>query len=91
MKNIHISRAICECVLEQIKDQRKILQKMEENAREELDKKILEACPELNDGEFFFYLQGWECEKSPITLCVYKYDGMGEDECIFCGKSEERK
>jgi len=34
----------------------------------------------------------WECENSPIGVCVYcPLDDRAHDNCLFCGDPEERK
>lgn len=34
----------------------------------------------------------WDCEKSPLDLCVYdRFEDNCLDECIFCGDPSERK
>lgn len=34
----------------------------------------------------------WECEKSPIGLCIYNsYKDGAHDFCLICGDPEERK
>lgn len=47
----------------------------------------------LGEGEGQWYHVGeWECEKSPIGLCIYHYlDDRALDHCIFCGNPNERK
>lgn len=34
--------------------------------------------------------KGWACKKSPTGKCEYE-DEFGEDECIHCGETDERK
>jgi len=34
----------------------------------------------------------WDCNKSPVLLCVYdSIEDPAMDQCIFCGDPEERK
>lgn len=34
----------------------------------------------------------WDCEKSPVGLCVYHFiEDPAKDNCIFCGNPQERK
>lgn len=36
--------------------------------------------------------RGWECPTSPTGHCVYDYEeDPAFDECLYCGKPEERK
>lgn len=37
-----------------------------------------------------FRVQSWECEDSPIGVCVGDEETQ-EHECVFCGNPEERK
>ena len=47
----------------------------------------LNILPEDLDYPFF-----WECEKSPCGYCVYdSFNDPTWDNCIYCGKSYERK
>ena len=35
---------------------------------------------------------GWQCEDSPVGLCVYdSINDPASDQCIFCGDPDERK
>ena len=35
---------------------------------------------------------GWQCEDSPVGLCVYdSINDRAFDHCIFCGDPDERK
>ena len=35
---------------------------------------------------------GWQCEDSPVGLCVYdSIEDRAMDQCIFCGWPDERK
>ena len=34
---------------------------------------------------------GWQCEDSPVGLCVYDSQDRAADHCIFCGDPDERK
>ena len=54
----------------------------------------LESMKETLEGGGFCHYIGtaWDCEKSPIGLCVY--DSMKDrahDHCVFCHGPEERK
>lgn len=34
----------------------------------------------------------WDCKQSPVGKCVYDYNSdWGEDDCIYCHNTDERK
>ncbi len=47
----------------------------------------------LGEGEGQWHIVGgWDCEKSPIGLCIYNpFKDPAKDSCIFCGGPHERK
>ena len=47
------------------------------------------AMPEY---DFFHEIGEWDCDKSPLGLCVYdKVNDPALDDCIFCHEPHERK
>ena len=53
---------------------------------------IASMWPKWKLGYFATGKWEWKCEQSPIDICIYdtKEDYL-HDECVFCGKPEERK
>ena len=54
----------------------------------------LEGRPELKGQSPTHFETGdqtWECEKSPVGICVYSEWDSVHDHCIFCGDPDERK
>lgn len=54
---------------------------------------VLDRFVGEGEGQWFTVGEGfWECEKSPVGICVYhKIHDRAHDSCIFCGEPEERK
>jgi hypothetical protein len=59
-----------------------------------LERGLLELCGNKLTSPLFRYVIGdmWNCEKSPIGLCVYHhFKDPAHDQCMFCGNPSERK
>lgn len=55
---------------------------------------IGEQWPLYKSGKFSVAIyedEQWECEKSPIGICIYEDGREGEYCCHFCGQPEERR
>ena len=50
-----------------------------------------EVVPEKYVGYAKLGPYGWQCEDSPVGLCVYDSQDRGSDQCLFCGDPDERK
>ena len=61
-------------------------------AETDLESWIQKYCEDVF-GEGVYELGGWECEDSPLDLCIYETskDKYNDPCCIFCGGPEERK
>jgi hypothetical protein len=61
---------------------------------EEVFKEHKDNMEEYFGRKVYYNPNGWECNKSPIGVCVYEEDCIetyGDECCGFCGLPEERK
>ena len=70
----------------------KQIDKLREQKRE-LDYKIDElATSVMPEFSFEHKIGTWECEDSPLGLCVYNhFEDRCWDNCLFCHQPDERK
>ena len=57
-----------------------------------MENKIYRIIHKTVNTDHCVCIGGWSCEKSPFGTCAYDLDeDPACDECIYCGKPEERK